>query len=238
MSFAKQRSEGQAPASELRLAVLDMSGTTVTDGGLVEEAFAGAVAPEGVLRGSERFHTMLEYFRENMGLSKISVFQNLFSDSPEKAERVNRSFEQGYDQVISAGGLQAIPGAEATIDHLRSDGIKVCLSTGFARHTQNSMLESLGWMGLADLSLCPADAGRGGPYPDIILTAVLALDLADVRQVLVLGDTTSDIQSGLRSGASLVVGVRTGVHTEAALRVAGAHDVVPSVAELPTLLVG
>jgi hypothetical protein len=67
--------------------------------------------------------------------------------------------------------------------------VKVCLATGFERHTQNMLLESLGWMGLADRSLCPDDAGRGRPYPYMILTAVLALDLDDVREVAVVGET-------------------------------------------------
>ncbi|WP_045077641.1 phosphonatase-like hydrolase [Psychromicrobium lacuslunae] len=223
---------------QLKLAVLDMTGTTVADDGLIERAFSSAVAPEGVEPGSERYRSMLGYLRETMGISKIDVFRQLFGANHEQAARVHRAFEVGYDEALSEGTLRPVPGAESAINFLRETGIKVCLTTGFARHTQNSMLESLGWMGLADLSLCPADAGRGGPFPDMILTAILALDLDDVRQTLVVGDTTSDIQSGCRAGASLVLGVLTGTHQEAALRAAGAHDVIPSVAELPTLLSG
>lgn len=37
------------------------------------------------------------------------------------------------------------------------------LATGYNRHSQNQILEHLDWMGLADLSLCPSDAGRGRP---------------------------------------------------------------------------
>ena len=183
---------------QLKLAVLDMTGTTVADDGLVEKAFRLAMAPEGIEPESDSYRRMFSYLRETMGISKIDVFRKLFSADVVQAERVNRAFELGYDEVISEGNLRPVPGAESTIQHLREAGIKVCLTTGFARHTQNSMLESLGWMGLADLSLCPADAGRGGPYPDMILTAILALDLDDVRETVVLGDTTSDIQSGRR----------------------------------------
>jgi phosphonatase-like hydrolase len=119
---------------------------------------------------------------------------------------------------------------------MRECGMQVCLATGFGRHTQNMVLESLGWMGLADLSLCPADAGRGRPYPDMILTALLALDLDDVREVAVIGDTSSDMLSGVRSGASLIAGVLTGSHSEATLRAAGASVVVDSIKQLPLLL--
>ncbi len=226
---------GAHRAERLRLAVLDMVGTTITDDGRTERAMSLALQETGVEPGSPRFESMLGYARDTMGFSKLTVFSHLFEEA-QRAESANKAFERAYDDLIADAGVRAIPGAEETIDWLRDSGVKVCLATGFGRHTQNMVLESLGWMGKADLSLCPADAGRGRPYPDMILTAVLALDLDDVREVVVVGDTSSDMLSGLRSGASAVVGVLTGFHSEAALRAAGATAVVPSVKDLPALL--
>ena len=120
---------------------------------------------------------------------------------------------------------------------VRALGLHVCLCTGYARHTQNMILESLGWMGLADLSLCPSDAGRGRPYPDMILTALLGLDHDDVRSVLVVGDTAEDMTAGRRAGAGLVVGVRTGRDADDVLLAAGADRVVPGLADVPDLVV-
>lgn len=226
---------GPRRAERLRLAVLDMVGTTITDDGRTERAMSHALRETGVEPGSTRFESMLGYARDTMGFSKMTVFSHLFDDA-ERAEKANKAFERAYDDLIAEGGVRAIPGAEETIDWMHDSGMKVCLATGFGRHTQNMVLESLGWMGKADLSLCPADAGRGRPYPDMILTAVLALDLDDVREVAVVGDTSSDMLSGVRSGASAVIGVLTGFHPEGALRAAGATDVVPSVKHLPALL--
>jgi phosphoglycolate phosphatase-like HAD superfamily hydrolase len=70
----------------------------------------------------------------------------------------------------------------------------------------------------------------------MILTAVLALDVDDVRQVAVVGDSSADISSGLRAGATTVAGVLTGAHPEAALRKAGATAVVRSIRDVPALL--
>ncbi|MEZ2391976.1 HAD family hydrolase [bacterium RCC_150] len=226
---------GTHPAQRLRLAVLDMVGTTVTDDGRTERAMSLALQEAGVEPGSSRFESMLGYARDTMGFSKLTVFEDLFDDAL-LAETANKAFERAYDELIADGGVRAIPGAVEAMDWMHDSGMKVCLATGFGRHTQNVVLESLGWMGKADLSLCPADAGRGRPYPDMILTAVLALDLEDVRDVVVVGDTSSDMLSGVRSGASAVVGVLTGFHTEVALRAAGASAVVPSVKHLPALL--
>ncbi|MFE4194588.1 HAD family hydrolase [Paenarthrobacter sp. NPDC056912] len=219
----------------LRLAVVDMVGTTITDDGRTERAMSRSLAEHGVEPGSARFESMLGYARDTMGFSKMTVFSHLFDDAA-VAESANKTFEKAYDELIDDGGVRAIPGAEDAILWMRESGMQVCLATGFGRHTQNMVLESLGWMGLADLSLCPADAGRGRPYPDMILTAVLALDLDDVREVAVVGDTSSDMVSGVRSGASLIAGVLTGSHSEATLRAAGATVVVDSIKQLPLLV--
>jgi phosphoglycolate phosphatase len=222
-------------SSRLRLAVVDMVGTTITDDGRTERAMSRALADHGIEPGSSRFESMLGYARDTMGFSKMTVFSHLFDDAA-VAESANKVFEKAYDEMIDDGGVRAIPGAEDAILWMRESGMQICLATGFGRHTQNMVLESLGWMGLADLSLCPADAGRGRPYPDMILTAVLALDLDDVREVAVVGDTSSDMLSGVRSGASLVAGVLTGSHSEATLRAAGATAVVDSIKQLPLLV--
>jgi phosphoglycolate phosphatase len=217
------------------LAVIDMAGTTVKEGALQEQALARALGSHGVTEGSGTFEAMTSYARRTMGTSKELVFRHLFEDAA-VALAVNRSFESAYDSLLARYGVEPIEGAEEAILTLREAGLKICLATGFGRHTQNMILESLGWMGLADLSLCPSDAGRGRPCPDIILTAVLALDIEDVRSVLVAGDTTSDILAGRRAGAGAVVGVMTGAHSEAELRLAGADAVLPSMCGLPEWL--
>ena len=50
--------------------------------------------------------------------------------------------------------------------------------------------------------------------------------------MVVLGDTASDMQAGVRAGAGLCVGVLTGTDTEVRLRENGAHEVIDSVADL------
>lgn len=222
----------------LRLAVLDMSGTTVDEGGLQDEAFSRALAEEGLAPESSEYRTMVGYFRETRGTSRDQVFGSLFNQDPAAAHRASRRFETAYDTLLAERGVRPVPGAEEAMAALREAGMKIVLTTGFARHTQNMILESLGWMGVSDLSLCPSDAGRGTPYPDMILTALLALDLDDVRSVLVAGDTAADMRAGRRAGAGLTAGVLTGYHDADRLTGAGADAVILSVAQLPALATG
>lgn len=84
--------------------------------------------------------------------------------------------------------------------------------------------------------MSPAEAGRGRPHPDMVLTAVLRLGIGDVRAAAVVGDTSYDMLAGRRAGASAVAGVRTGAHDVDSLVSGGATDVLDSVAGLPGLL--
>ncbi|MFI5882089.1 phosphonatase-like hydrolase [Streptomyces sp. NPDC051554] len=217
---------------DIRLVVLDMAGTTVADGGLVEEAFAAAARHLGAEPDS-----MLDYVRATMGESKISVFRHLFGEES-KAQDANKAFEAAYAELVDGGRVAALPGARETIESLKSQGRTVVLTTGFARTTQDAILAALGWQDLADLTLCPADAGgRGRPYPDMVLTAFLRTAVADdVRQLAVVGDTSYDMLSGVRAGAGLVAGVLTGAHDADALRAAGATQVLDGVGQLSGVL--
>ncbi|MFD9263553.1 HAD family hydrolase, partial [Streptomyces sp. NPDC059538] len=151
------------------LIVLDMAGTTVADGGLVERAFGQAAERLGVEPGTPDHAEKLQYVLDTMGESKISVFRHLFG-TEELARRANSAFEEAYGELVDGGLVTPIPGARAAIEKLRADGRTVVLTTGFARVTQDAILEALGWQDLADLTLCPADAGgRRRPRPQTVI---------------------------------------------------------------------
>lgn len=217
----------------LELFCLDMAGTTVADDGAVLAAFHEAIEAVDVPE-SER-PAMHEYVVRTMGESKIAVFRALLREEG-RAQRANAAFETAYQRQIEAGAIQPIAGAEDVIRTLRGAGLKVALLTGFSAPTRDRLLASLGWEHLADLTLVPSEAGRGRPHPDLVLAALLRTGADDVAAVGVTGDTAYDMESGRRAGASVRVGVLTGTHQEAALRDAGATQVVPSVRDLPGLL--
>lgn len=220
---------------EIELVVLDMAGTTVRDGGLVERAFSVALESVGVPANSQEFARAHAFVRDTMGTSKIEVFRELFPGNESRAVTANAAFESSY-QELAVAEAATIQGAEDAVRALRAAGLRVCLSTGFSATSRDALLERLGWRELADLVLCPADAGRGRPFPDMVLTAVLRLGVSDVRAVAVVGDTGYDMLAGRRAGASIVAGVLTGAHDKDTLTTHGATHVLGSVAELPALL--
>jgi len=219
----------------IELVVLDMAGTTIRDDGVVEQAFGRAAERTGV---AERlpWADALQYVRDTMGMSKIDVFTHLSGGDVAAATAATAAFEGAYSELVAEQGVAEIPGAAEAIAHMRDAGLKVVLTTGFAPVTRDALIDGLGWSGLVDLALSPVDAGRGRPAPDLVLTAVLRTGTSAVSAVAVVGDTSSDVQSGRRAGAGFVAGVLSGAHDHAALMGAGADAVLDDVtALLPAL---
>jgi phosphoglycolate phosphatase len=214
----------------IQLACLDIAGTTVSDAGTVGRAFDAALDAMAVPEADRQ--RMADYVRDTMGMSKIEVFRSLFSDET-RAQAANSAFEGAYENSID--GVEPIPGAAETIGALRQRGLRVALTTGFSARTRNLLLDALGWQEIADVVLSPSDAGRGRPYPDMILTAVIRTGVDAVQAVAVVGDTAADVTSGLRSGATVVAGVLTGADDKERLSAAGATAVVASIVTVPAL---
>ena len=218
--------------SRITVACLDMAGTTVRDDGTVLEAFSAAIAAQDLPVAA--YHQAMTDVRSTMGQSKIEVFRRILGDEA-AACKANEAFEDHYAAAVRSGAVAPMPGAVETITALREAGVRVCLATGFSPATRDAIIERLGWGDLADLVLSPADAGywgRGRPWPDIPLTALLRLCGGAVSELAVAGDTASDVESGLRAGAAVVAGVLTGAGSRADLGRAGAPLILDSIADL------
>jgi phosphoglycolate phosphatase len=210
--------------SRFSVACLDMAGTTIRDGNAVMAAFAAAIASRAP--HVREFHSAMQYARATMGQSKIEVFRHILGDE-DAAQEANAVFEKDYAGAVAAGEISPMPGAVELFAACREAGTRVCLSTGFAPVTRDAIIDALGWGPLVDLVLSPADAGRGRPWPDMPLTALLRLGGDAVSSLAVVGDTPADVECGLRAGAGLVVGVLSGDSARADL------EAVPAAAGLP-----
>jgi phosphonatase-like hydrolase len=209
-----------------------MAGTTVSDDGTVMAAFTAAIAEQNLPVAT--FQQAVTEVRSSMGQSKIEVFRRILGDEA-AARKANEAFEGHYAAAVERGEISAMPGAKETIARLREDGVLVCLCTGFSPATRDAIIGELGWGDLIDLALSPADAGffgRGRPWPDLPLTALLRLRGGAVSELAVVGDTSSDIESGLRAGAGIVAGVLTGASSRADLEQAGAPLIFEQIADL------
>ncbi|MFC6085793.1 HAD-IA family hydrolase [Sphaerisporangium aureirubrum] len=222
--------------SSIKLACLDLAGTTIGDISMVERAFAEAIATQGIVPGTGAYARAMVHVHRSRGNPKIEVFRGIFPANEAQAQAANLTFERSYQGAIDRAGLFPVPGTVEALEKLRAADIKICLITGFSRATLGRVLSTVGWMDKVDLALCPEDAGRGRPWPDMVLTAILRLKIGSVREVAVVGDSESDMLCGSRAGARIVAGVLTGVHSRERLLRGGATRIIDSIADFPSLV--
>ena len=211
------------------LVVFDLAGTTVEDGGQVPAAFAAALATHGIaVTGAE-----IDRVR---GASKRQAIREFIPQGPDRdasAERVYDTFRQELARRYVTGGVRAIAGADSVFRHLRAQGVKVALTTGFDRETTVLLLSSLQWLeDTVDTVVCGDDVAHGRPAPDLIYRAMADTGVTDPALVATVGDTTLDLEAGARAGVGWNIGVLSGAHRRDALESAPHTHVIDSVAEL------
>ena len=223
-------------ATPVSLVCCGLIGTTVADNGMVERAYAEAIATQGVVTGTTAYARCMAGVHRSRGQSTIEVLRSLFPGSQATAQAAQLAFDRSYSAAVARTGVVAMPGAELAIDKLHGTGARVCLISGFSSRLLGLVLGTLGWSDRIDLALSPEDVPRGCPWPDLVLTAMIRLGVDDVRDTVVAHGMESGVLCGRRSGAGTVVGVLTGTHTTDRLRRAGATHVIGSVSALPDLL--
>ena len=82
----------------------------------------------------------------------------------------------------------------------------------------------------------PTGSSTSRPAPYLVFHCMEATGVQDVRRVLVAGDTPNDLGAGTNAGAGFVVGVATGSFTHDRLATEPHTHLLPSTADLPTLL--
>lgn len=203
----------------------------VIDGSIVERAFAEAIATQGIVAGTQDYARFMVRFDRSHGRAPAAVLRDLFDDEP-RAQAALLAFERSFRAAAHRFGIDLPADVADAMGKTAGSGVRLCLLTMLSRR---SCGELLGLLHAADLVLCGDDAPRGFPWPDPVLTAMLRLGAADVREVAVISATPDGVLSGYRAGARILVGLGSGQRA-AALFEAGATHVIDSIATIPDLI--
>ncbi len=236
----------------IELLVCDMAGTTVRDDNEVRTCFMAAAAKTGLKADPVRVNGM-------MGWPKRRVFEALWADQlggdhPEYADRTARSFQEFKIILENHYRTQPVVPTEGCLElfaWLKSQNIKIALTTGFYREVTDIILERLGWQAGLDhnylgsgptavinCSVTPSEIynEEGRPAPFMIQKAMYRLGISDPQRVVNIGDTPSDLAAGFSAHCRASVAVTNGTHTAAEL-VKCRHDrLLGSLHELPEYL--
>lgn len=220
-----------------QLAALDIAGTTVDEGGLVYEAIRAAVEADV---GQQVPADLLQRW---MGTSKQEAIEGILTGldvdhSPSHVDTVYKDFSERLEATYTTTAPTPMPGVEAFFERLHAEGVKVALQTGYTGPVTSSILKGLGWsVGDTIDAVVTSDlVAQSRPAPYLIFHAMEATGVADVRRVLVAGDTPNDLAAGMNAGARYVLGVTTGSFGRAELEAEPHTHIVDSVVEAATLL--
>ncbi|MBA3781926.1 phosphonatase-like hydrolase [Nocardioides sp. InS609-2] len=220
----------------IELAVLDMAGTTIDDGGAVYVALRECVEAHGVTVTDERLQAW-------MGTDKRTAIDALLGDlaTPDLVEKTYADFSSRLETSYLARPPTPIPGVPEALAELRASGVKVVLTTGFAHDVADPLLAAIGWTpGLAgapvDALVCADDVAAGRPAPYMIFRAMELAGVLSPTRVAVAGDTHVDVLAGSNAGAAIVAGVLTGALPAEVLGTARHTHLLASVADLPALI--
>ena len=205
----------------------------VVDGSVVERAFAEAIATQGIVAGTQDYAKSMVRFDRSHGRAPAAVLRDLFEGDEPRAQAASLAFERSFRAAAQRFGLDIPVDFADAMGKAAGSGARVCPITMLPRR---SCGELVGLLRMADLVLCGDDAPRGFPWPDPVLTAMLRLGTADVREVAVVSATPDGVLSGYRAGARIVVGLGGGQRRSAALLEAGATHVLDSITALADLV--
>jgi phosphoglycolate phosphatase len=216
----------------IELVIFDIAGTLIEDHDEVTLAFHAAFLENGI-------EVTREELREWKGGAKREVIRRFVDAQAQGAgeELVEKTFAD-FRRILETEyvkSLKPIAGAEEAMRSLRQRGLKTATITGFYRELRDTILSRLGWRELFDAHISSDDVPRGRPAPYLVFRAMEAAGVADVRKVMVVGDTPLDLQAATNAG-TVAVGVLTGVHPKSRLKREPHAHIVASVAEVPKLL--
>lgn len=240
----------------ITLAVFDMAGTTVNDGGAVYRALEQAVSETGAPVDPRDLQTW-------MGAEKRAAIAALIElgggDPDGRVEPAFTRFREILAELYRADPPTPVAGVPEALRALRASGVRIALTTGFSRDVATGILDVLGWRiadgapteatGTAttstatgtgevvlDALVCGDEVAAGRPAPYMIHRAMERTGTVDVAEVLVAGDTVVDVRAGANSGASVTIGVLTGKLAREDFSGEPATAVLPSAAGIPAYL--
>lgn len=190
--------------------IFDWAGTTID---------YGCMAPVASFRQAfEAYKVNVndDEIREPMGMLKVDhiktmltmpriqeTFNAIYGRSPEERDvlAIYKVFEQSLMANIERY-TELKPEVLEVVKALRQAHIKIGSTTGYTDEMMVPVLARAKAQGyLPDAWFSPdATGGKGRPYPFMIFKNMEVLDIQDVRQIIKVGDTISDIREGKQAG--------------------------------------
>ena len=151
---------------------------------------------------------------------------------PEKYALLGERYQHHY--ALHVSDLSFFDGAIDMLHALKAKGHRLAVATGKSRRGFDESLKSAALKGLFDASRT-ADETAGKPHPKM-LNELLAQFAVPAERLLMIGDTTHDLQMAVNAGCPSV-GVSYGAHDDASFAALGPRHIAHSVRDLHDWLI-
>ena len=204
---------------KIEAVIFDWAGTTVDFGSTSPvSAFMEAFRRAGV-------EVTDEETRAPMGLLKRDHIRTML-----RMPRIEKAWREHYNRAPNADDVEALyadfepalmallpqhcdlkPQVLETVASLREKGIKIGSTTGFTASMMEVVTQEASKSGYRPDMVVTADdtKGFGRPWPYMVFENMRRLGLQDVRRIVKVGDTVSDMREGKNAGL-IAVGVVEG----------------------------
>ena len=212
----------QPRARQFDLIAFDWDGTLFDSTAIITRCIQAAVADVGGTVPSDKDAAYV------IGLGLMQALAHAAPDVPkEKYPLLGARYKHHY--VLHQNDISLFDGVLPMLDALKAAGHLLTVATGKSRSGLNEALQAVELRGVFDGSRT-ADETAGKPHP-LMLQELMAEFGVPPERVLMIGDTTHDLQLALNAGCASV-GVSYGAHEPAAFDALHPRHVAHSVAEL------
>ncbi|MDR7306405.1 HAD-IA family hydrolase [Rhodoferax saidenbachensis] len=209
-------------ARQFDLIAFDWDGTLFDSTAIITRCIQLAVADVGGTVPSDKDASYV------IGLGLMQALAHAAPDVPkEKYPELGARYKHHY--VAHQNDISLFAGVLPMLTELKSRQHLLAVATGKNRNGLNEVLDTVELRGMFDSSRT-ADETAGKPHPRMLQELMAELGVPAER-VLMVGDTTHDLQLALNAGCASV-GVSYGAHAPAMFADLGPRCVVHSVAEL------
>ena len=222
----------------IELIIFDLAGTTVRDNKDVHRMLKNAMNVFGVSISIEEANKVMG-IPKPIAIKQLLEVKNYPDISPELIHHVHVEFvEQMIEFYQNDASVGEKEGVSNTFKVLKERGVKIAVDTGFDRQITDPLLARLGWKRnkLIDASVTSDEVEHGRPFPDLIFKAMQLTGVTDVKRVIKVGDTPSDLQEGTNAGCQFVIGVTSGAFSRTQLEVEPHTHLVDQVPDILNIL--
>jgi len=200
--------------------LFDIDGTMVGTDPLYLSVFTDLLKPFG-------YKVDLEFYRSNIhGRVDQDIFKALMPPSytQQQLDEIMKHKDDLFRKEVMLQGVTAMPGLMETMDFARKNGIQCGAISNAPRASCEALLEALGVWPYLDHLIIGAECKRAKPFPDPYQLSMHKFG-AEPSECIVFEDSRSGIQSGVASGARLIIGIQSSL-SDHILRRHGAHATI------------